>query len=78
MHFTHRHAHGGDGDTAAAHGSLSKLAEVELNRLKHDYAPVFAEPVYPVDRSAERVFEHTIPLKDENAPPPKRRLYPLD
>ena len=78
MHFTHRHAHSGDGDTAAVHGSLSKLAEVELNRLKRDYASVFAEPVYPVDRSAEHAFEHTILLKDENAPPPKRRLYPLD
>ena len=30
LHFTHRHAHGGDGDTAAAHGTLTKLAEVEL------------------------------------------------
>ena len=39
---------------------------------------MFAEPTYPVDRSAERVFEHTIPLKDESAAPPKRRLYPLD
>ncbi len=39
---------------------------------------MFAEPTYPVDRSDGRVFEHNIPLKDEDAPPPKRRLYPLD
>ena len=23
-------------------------------------------------------FEHTVPLVDETAPPPKRKLYPLD
>jgi hypothetical protein len=35
--------------------------------------------VYPVDRSdCPRNFQHSIPLKDENAPPPKRKLYPLD
>ena len=78
LHFTHRTAHGGDGDNAAAHGTLAALAESELKRLKCDYSTVFAEPTYPVDRSGERVFEHNIPLKDENAPPPKRRLYPLD
>jgi hypothetical protein len=25
-----------------------------------------------------QIYEHSIPLKDENAPPPKRKLYPLD
>ena len=40
---------------------------------------MFEEPAYPVDRSDCPVqFEHQIPLIDESAPPPKRRLYPLD
>lgn len=40
---------------------------------------MFSEPVYPVDRSdCPTQFEHSIPLKDENAAPPKRKLYPLD
>ncbi len=40
---------------------------------------MFEEPVYPVDRSDCPVqFEHRIPLVDESAAPPKRRLYPLD
>jgi hypothetical protein len=35
--------------------------------------------VYPVDRSdCPSEFFHSIPLKDENAAPPKRKLYPLD
>ncbi len=34
LNFTHRTAHGGDGDTAAAHGTLTALAEAELSRLK--------------------------------------------
>ena len=33
LHFTHRHAHGGDGDAEAAHGDLSKLANIELKKL---------------------------------------------
>ena len=78
MHFTHHHAHGGDGDGEAVHGDLSKLADVELQRLKNKFPSVFSDPVYPVDRSGGIVFEHSIPLKDENADPPKRRLYPLD
>ena len=40
---------------------------------------MFSDPVYPVDRSGcDLQFEHTIPLIDEGAAPPKRRLYPLD
>ena len=46
--------------------------------MKKQFPSVFADPVYPVDRSGGRVFKHTIPLKDESANPPKRRLYPLD
>ena len=34
LNFTHRTAHGGDGDTAAAHGTLTALAEAELSHLK--------------------------------------------
>ncbi len=45
--------------------------------MKVKYPSVFEEPVYPVKRSG-KVFEHSIPLKDESAEPPKRRLYPLD
>lgn len=40
---------------------------------------MFSDPVYPIDRSDAPIqFEHQIPLKDENAEPPKRKLYPLD
>ncbi len=78
LYFTHRTAHGGDADREALHGDLTNLADVELRRLKQKYKSVFAEPQYPVDRSGGTVFEHSIPLKDADAPPPKRRLYPLD
>lgn len=37
---------------------------------------MFTEPTFPVAR--EKEFEHHIKLTDPNAPPPKRRLYPLD
>jgi hypothetical protein len=77
LNFTHRHAHGGDGDANAAHGGLSDLAVSELARLKVEFPEVFKTPTYPVKRDVE-VFEHRIPLVDENAPAPKRRLYPLD
>lgn len=47
--------------------------------LKTKYPEVFCEPKYPVDRSdGPMKFEHAIPLVDENASPPKRKLYPLD
>ena len=50
-----------------------------MQYLKNKYSTVFSEPEYPVDRSnCPQIFEHAIPLKDENAPPPKRKLYPLD
>ena len=50
-----------------------------MSHLKDKYPQVFEEPVYPVDRSAcPAQFEHEIPLVDENATPPKRKLYPLD
>lgn len=77
MFFTHRHAHGGDGDSEAVHGELTQLADAELARLKKKFPEVFATPVYPVERSGVK-FEHKIPLIDENAPAPKRKLYPLD
>jgi hypothetical protein len=34
LNFTHRTAHGGDGDKAFKHGGLSELAVSELARLK--------------------------------------------
>ncbi len=50
-----------------------------MAHLKRKYSSVFDEPVYPVDRSdCPQQFEHTIPLVDESAAPPKRKLYPLD
>lgn len=51
LNFTHRHAHGGDGDSLDDHGSLSEIAKLELQRLKQSYPEVFSEPQYPVDRS---------------------------
>lgn len=79
LNFTHRAAHGGNDDVDVEHGFYTKLAASELENLKKKYPQVFADPVYPVDRSACEVqFEHSIPLVDEGAPPPKKRLYPLD
>ena len=50
-----------------------------MQKLKAKYPEVFQEPSYPVDRSNCPIqFEHSIPLVDESAPPPKRKLYPLD
>ena len=50
-----------------------------MAHLKHKYSAVFEEPKYPVDRSdCPQQFEHAIPLVDKSAPPPKRKLYPLD
>ena len=50
-----------------------------MRRIKRKHPTVFAEPKYPVDRTdTGHVFQHSIPLKDESADPPKRRLYPLD
>ena len=40
---------------------------------------MFSEPKYPVDRSScPQKFEFSLPLKDENSEPPKRKIYPLD
>ena len=40
---------------------------------------MFGEPKYPIDRSDCAIdFVHKIPLRDPEAPPPKRKLYPLD
>lgn len=59
------------------HGVLNELANTELARLKSEFPEVFETPVFPVKRDNE-CFEHRIPLVDETADPPKRRLYPLD
>lgn len=56
---------------------MSELADSELSRLKLEFPEVFETPVFPVKRENE-CFEHKIPLVDETADPPKRRLYPLD
>ena len=79
LNFTHRATLGGGDDKDGERGELDKLAESELSRLKTKYSDVFSEPTYPIDRSdAPMQFEHQIPLKDESAEPPKRKLYPLD
>ncbi len=58
---------------------MENLATQHLAKLKNSYPLVFSEPKYPVDRSnCPYNFEHSIPLVDESAPPPKRKLYPLD
>ena len=58
---------------------MASLATESMTELKTKYPEVFVDPVYPVDRSdCPAQFEHSIPLVDESAPPPKRKLYPLD
>jgi hypothetical protein len=77
--FTHRTAHGGDGDKEGVSGQYTELAAQQLAALKSKYPEVFVEPKYPVNRSScPNNIEHEIRLKDEQAPPPKRRIYPLD
>lgn len=79
LNFTHRTSHGGDGDQGSLHGNFENLATQQLDYLKGKYPEVFCEPKYPVDRSdCPVIFEHSIPLIDESAAPPKRKLYPLD
>ena len=79
LNFTHRATLGGGDDKDGDRSGLEQLAESELSRLKNQYSDVFGEPSYPIDRSDAPIqFEHQIPLKDETAEPPKRKLYPLD
>ncbi len=47
-----------------------------LKELETKYTHVFEEPTYPVKRPDQ--FKHKIRLIDEQKPPPKRKLYPLD
>ena len=79
LNFTHRSAYGtqGEGDQ---HGNLKELSEETMKQLQAQFPRCFAEPSYPVDRGPElnKYFEHGIDLVDESAPPPKRKLYPLD
>ena len=50
-----------------------------MKLLKSKYPEVFADPVYPVSRvGCDTNIEHEIRLVDESAPPPKRKIYPLD
>ena len=59
LNFTHRTAHGGDGDTNSKHGTFNQLASESLQQLKYEFPTVFQEPIYPVDRSeCPMVFEH--------------------
>ena len=78
LNFTHRSTLGG-GDDADAAGQNAELASAELARLKAKYSTVFTEPTYPVHwSSCPEEFHHEIPLVDEGAAPPKRKLYPLN
>jgi hypothetical protein len=43
--------------------------------LKDLFGSVFKEPTFPIERPAHQ--QHVIKLLDPQAPPPKRRLYPL-
>ena len=50
-----------------------------MQELKQDFESVFTVPTYPIDRSdAPWQIYHDIQLKDPNATPPKRKIYPLD
>ena len=78
LNFTHRSANGNDHDFTS-HGKYETVAQKELKRLQQKYPVVFGEPQYPIDRSdCKDDFVHKIPLRDPEAPPPKRKLYPLD
>ncbi len=48
--------------------------------MKNTFPEVFSEPKFPVDRGEElnKLFEFHIDLKDPSAPPPCKKLYPLD
>ena len=39
---------------------------------------MFADPKFPIKRENPHLYEHRIRLKDESAPPPRRKIYPLD
>lgn len=78
LNFTHRSAFGsyGKGDV---HGDFEALAKETVEYLGKTYPSVFEPPTYPVDRGElNDLFQHKIDLVDPHAPPPKRKLYPLD
>lgn len=79
LNFTHRSAHGSTGDEVV-HGKYEKQAKAVIEKLKSKFPTVFSEPVFPIDRGPEinKLFEHEINLDPVDAPPPKKRLYPLD
>ena len=47
-----------------------------LESLKKSHSNIFEEPKYPVARDS--LYQHEIKLKDPNADPPRKKLYPLD
>lgn len=49
-----------------------------LDELQRTYPAVFQEPAFPIQRPNPKMYEHKIRLKDEDAPPPRRKIYPLD
>ena len=73
--FTHRHAFGTSGGDQPV---SEQLASDCLQELKAHYPSVFAKPKFPIVRDNLVHFEHRIRLKDESAPPPYHKIYPLD
>ena len=47
-----------------------------LESLKSSHSNIFKEPKYPVSR--DTLYQHEIKLKDPNADPLRKKLYPLD
>ena len=83
LHFIHRAAHGSaaQGGNVDGVGDVSvdpQLATEMLDELQRSYPGVFAEPQFPIHRENSQMYEHRIRLKDEGAPPPRRKIYPLD
>ena len=73
--LTHRHTFGSTGGDEPV---SEQLAADCLQDLKTQFPSVFAEPQFPIVRDDSVHFEHRIRLKDEAAPPPRRKIYPLD
>ena len=73
--FTQCHAFGTSGGDQL--GS-EQLASDCLQELKTHYPSIFAKPKFPIVCYNLVHFDHGIRLKDESAPPPYCRIYPLD
>ena len=80
INFTHRAAHGSSSSEDSS-GDIQVSLEAStkvLQQLQEKYSSVFSEPTFPIQRPNPEAFEHRIRLRDEAAPPPRRKIYPLD